>query len=280
MTEFGVVLFPTEYSIQPIPLAKALEERGFDSVFFTEHTHIPASRRTPHMSGNELPKEYWHLYDPFVALTACATATERLKVGTGICLVVEHHPITLAKQAASLDRLSNGRFIFGIGGGWNAEEMENHGVDFTKRWKVVRETVLAMREIWTKDEPEFHGEFVDFDPIWSYPKPFTPGGPPVWLGAASKWSYDRVAEYCDGWFPTFGIEDDALPMLESALKNRGRELSDVTLATLEMSPDEASINSKVEGGYQHIIFSIPPEGEEVVLPMLDQYAKLAEKMRG
>ena len=188
MTEFGVLIFPTEYSIQPMQLAKALEERGLDSLFFTEHTHIPNSRRTPHMSGNELPKEYSHLYDPFVALTACAAVTERLKVGTGICLVVERDPITLAKEAASLDRLSNGRFIFGIGGGWNAEEMENHGVDFANRWKVVREKVLAMRELWTKDEAEFHGEFVDFDPVWSYPKPVTPGGPQVKMLFCRCWT--------------------------------------------------------------------------------------------
>ena len=258
-----------------LDIAMALEERGLDSVFFTEHSHIPTSRRTPHMSGKPLPKEYLHLYDPFVALTACAAVTQRLKVGTGICLVVERDPITLAKEAASLDRLSNGPFIFGIGGGWNAEEMENHGVDFARRWKVVREKVLAMRELWTRDEAKFHGEFVDFDPVWSYPKPVTPGGPPVWMGASSNWSYDRIAEYFDGWLPLAAIADQGeehLARLRSALKNLRRELSDITLAMIAVPPDEAFVESQVEQGFSHLLFHLPTATEDVILPMLDTYA--------
>lgn len=280
MAEFGVVLFPTEYSIQPVQLAKALEERELDSVFFCEHTHIPASRKTPYPPGGDLPKEYIHLYDPFIALTACAAVTEKLKVGTGICLVVERDPITLAKEIASLDRISNGRFILGIGAGWNAEEMENHGVDYTKRWKVVREKILAMKELWTKDEAEFHGDYVDFDPVWSYPKPVTPGGPPIWMGATSKWSYDRIAEYCDGWLPIAGMDEGHVPEIESALTNRGRSLSDITLAMFGVPPDEDFIKDRMEKGFSHLVFGIPPEGEDVVLPLLDQYAEIAAKMRG
>ena len=166
MTEFGALMFPTDYAIRPAALAKAIEERGMDSLFFPEHTHIPVSRKTPFPGGGELPKEYSNTYDPFVALASCAAVTERIKLGTGICLVVERDTITLAKEISTLDRISNGRFILGIGAGWNAEEMENHGIEFKNRWKVVREKTLAMKELWTKDEAEFHGDFVDFDPVW------------------------------------------------------------------------------------------------------------------
>ncbi|MBT4163144.1 MAG: LLM class F420-dependent oxidoreductase [Gammaproteobacteria bacterium] len=280
MSEFGIVIFPTAYSMQPVELAKAVESRGLDSIFVPEHTHIPASRRTPYPAGGDLPKEYSNTYDPFVFLTACAAVTEHIKLGTGICLVVERDVLTLAKEIASLDRISDGRFILGIGAGWNAEEMENHGIDYSKRWKVVREKILAMRELWTKDEAEFHGEFVDFDPVWSNPKPVQPGGPPVWMGATSKWSYDRIAEYCDGWLPIAGLDDGHLPKIEEALVNRGRKLSDITLAMFGLPPDEDFINSKIEEGYTHFCFGVPPESADTVLPMLDQYAAIAEKIRG
>src|SRR5215475_11250144 len=169
--DFGVVMFPTEYAIQPDELARALEERGFESLWVPEHTHIPASRKSPWPGGGSLPREYWSAYDPFVALTAAAAATRRLRLGTGICLVIERDPIVTAKEVATLDRLSGGRVVFGIGGGWNAEEMDHHGTAFKTRWRVLRERVLAMKEIWTKDEAEFHGEFVNFDKIWSQPNP-------------------------------------------------------------------------------------------------------------
>ncbi|MGK0472555.1 MAG: putative F420-dependent oxidoreductase, partial [Candidatus Azotimanducaceae bacterium] len=216
MTNFGVQIFPTDQTIGPIELAKAVEERGLDSLFFPEHTHIPTSRKTPFPGGTDLPEWYWRTHDPFVALTAAAAVTSRIKIGTGICLVIERDPIVLAKECASLDVLSNGRFILGIGAGWNVEEMENHGASFKNRWKIVREKILAMREIWNKDEAEFHGEFVDFDPIWSWPKPLQAGGPPVWLGANSKWTFDRVAEYCDGWMPIGGMGRDGMENLNEA----------------------------------------------------------------
>ena len=279
MTEFGVVIFPTEYSIQPLELARAVEERGLDSIFVPEHTHIPASRRTPYPAGGELPKEYSHTYDPFVFLTACAAVTERIRLGTGICLVVERDVLTLAKEIASLDRISGGRFVLGIGAGWNAEEMENHGIEFKHRWKVVREKILAMKELWTKDEAEFHGDFVDFDPVWSNPKPITPGGPPIWMGATSKWSYDRIAEYCDGWLPIAGLEADHLPGIEAALLKRGRQLSDITLAMFGMIPDKDLVQSKIDAGFSHLAFGLPPEPADEVLPLLDDYASFAESMR-
>ena len=167
---FGVSTFPTDYAIQPVQLAKAVEERGFDSLFFPEHTHIPASRATPFPGGGDLPKQYWHAHDPFVAFGACAAVTERISLGTGICLVVERDPITLAKEIASLDMISNGRAIIGIGAGWNREEMENHGASYRHRWAITREKVLAMREIWNNDAAEFHGEHVNFDPICVLPQ--------------------------------------------------------------------------------------------------------------
>src|SRR6266850_5971708 len=161
--KYGVAMFPTDYAIQADALARELEARGFESLWFPEHTHIPASRKSPWPGGGDLPKDYWHTHDLFVSMMAAAAVTKTIKVGSGICLVIEHDPILMAKEVASVDFLSNGRMIFGIGGGWNAEEMENHGTDFKKRWKILRERVLAMKEIWTKEEAEFHGEFVRFD---------------------------------------------------------------------------------------------------------------------
>src|SRR5580693_4064334 len=201
MATFGAMMFPTDYAIQPVELAQAVEARGLDSLFFPEHTHIPTSRKSPWPGGGDLPTEYWHTHDQFVALTAAAVATKRIKLGTGVCLVIERDPIVLAKEVASLDMISGGRVLFGIGGGWNVEEMENHGANSKKRWKTVREKILAMREIWTKEEAEFHGEIVNFDKIWSYPKPVQPGGPPVLMGSGSKKVFERVADYCDGWLP-------------------------------------------------------------------------------
>src|SRR5881398_3208480 len=189
---YGVVMFPTEYAMAPDDLARALEERGFESVWFPEHTHIPASRRSPWPGGGELPRDYWSSYDPFVALMAAGAATKRLKLGTGICLVIERDPITTAKEVATLDLLSGGRVLFGIGGGWNREEMENHGTDPTRRFAVMRERMLAMREIWTKDEAEYHGTFVDFDPIWSWPKPVQRPHPPVLVAGNGAGTLERV----------------------------------------------------------------------------------------
>lgn len=279
MTQFGALIFPTDYSIQPAVLAKAIEERNLDSIFFTEHTHIPASRRTPYPVGGELPKEYIHTYDPFIALATCAAVTTRIKLGTGICLIVERDVITLAKETASLDRLSGGRLILGIGAGWNAEEMENHGINYDERWAVVREKVLALRQLWTQEAAEFHGKHVNFDPVWSQPKPLQKNGPPIWLGAMSKWSYDRIAEYCDGWLPVAGLPEDQLPKVAAAMKARDRSMSELTLGMFGVPPDEAFIQQKMEQGYSHLVFGLPCAGEDVVLPLLDQYARVAESMR-
>jgi probable F420-dependent oxidoreductase len=195
----GVFYFPADYGIDIAELARALEERGFASLYVPEHTHIPTSRKTPFGGGGELPKRYSHTHDPFVALSFAAAATKKLLVGTGICLIPERDPIVTAKCVASLDRLSGGRFIFGIGGGWNVEEMENHGARYETRFKLLRERVLAMKALWTREQAEFHGEFVNFDPVWQYPKPKQKPHPPILLGGETDHTIRRVVEFCDGW---------------------------------------------------------------------------------
>jgi len=276
---FGVTMFPTDYAMDPASLARAVEERGLDSLFFPEHTHIPASRETPFPGGGELPREYSHTHDPFVALGTCAAVTERIRLGTGVCLVIERDPIQLAKEVASLDRLSGGRLVLGVGAGWNREEMENHGASYPRRWSILREKILAMRRIWTEDEAEFHGDWVDFDPIWSWPKPLQAGGPPVWVGANSRWSYDRVAEYGDGWMPIGGRDSIDLAPMREALERRDRRLEDLDLALFGAPADEASLRGCLEQGYDELVFWVPPQDADRVLPRLDALAALAESLR-
>lgn len=281
MTHYGVTIFPTDYSIQPVPLARAVEERGLDSIFVTEHTHIPTNRRTPWPGGTDLPKDYWHTHDPFVALSAMAAVTERIQLGTGVCLVVERDPIQLAKEVASLDMISEGRVILGVGAGWNAEEMENHGVDFKTRWKLVREKVLAMKTIWTEDEPEFHGEFVDFDKLWSWPKPVQKGGPRIWLGAQSKWAFDRAVDYCDGWMPIAlqGGLAEGIESLAKACDRGGRDFAAMDKAIFAATPTEEACRANETLGYTAQMFALPSEPEDKILPRLDRLAKLAQSLR-
>ena len=279
MARFGVSMFPTDYAIQPVPLARAVEERGLDSLFFPEHTHIPASRLSPWPGGPELPRDYWHTHDPFVALAACAAVTERIRLGTGICLVIERDPIVLAKEVASLDMISNGRVILGIGAGWNREEMENHGANFKQRWAIVREKVLAMKQVWTQDNAEFHGEHVNFDAIWSWPKPVQPGGPPIWIGANTKWTFDRVAEYADGWMPIGGMGSGAMDRLREACAKRGRDVAEIQLALFGAPLDEAQARGRLEQGFGDLVFNLPSEGADKTLPRLDRIAALAERLR-
>src|SRR6266542_4407373 len=205
------MMFSTDYAVAPDEFARMVEERGFESLFFPEHTYIPASRETPYPAGGDLPQEYSHTYDPFVALTAAAAATERLRVATGICLVVERDPITTAKEVASLDRLSGGRFLFGVGAGWNVEEMANHGTDAGRRFGVMRERIEAMKAIWTEDEASYHGRYVDVDPIWSWPKPLQEPHPPIIVGGNGEHVLDRVIAYGDEWMPNRIESVDELP---------------------------------------------------------------------
>jgi probable F420-dependent oxidoreductase len=279
--KFGAFIFPTEYAIHPAELGRALEERGFESLFVTEHTHIPAARQSvwPHGGGGEPPRDYWSTYDPFVALTVAACATETLRIGTGICLVPEHDPIVLAKQVASLDLLSGGRFVFGIGGGWNWEELANHGVSFGERWDVVREHVEAMKAIWSSDEATYAGEHVRFERIWQWPKPLQQPHPPILLGAERGAALRRVVDYCDGWMPAGLLGQDLrdhTAELRRLAADAGRPAPSVTV--FGCPPDEEVIALHEEAGAERILFRLPSEGgREAVLPLLDELAAVVER---
>ncbi len=280
MARSGIIIFPTDETIQPVELAQAVEARNLDSLFLPEHTHMPLGSSSPFMPDGVVPEFYKRTHDPFVALAACAAVTERITLATGICLVVQRDPITLAKEIASLDRISNGRVLLGIGAGWNAPEMENHGVPFDRRWRVLREKIMAIKTIWSEDEPEFHGEFVNFDPMWSYPKPVQDGGPPIWIGANSKWVPDRVADYADGWMPINGRDGGGnVTLLRQACEKRGRDFAEIALGLFMAPNDEAELNARIEEGYREMIFGVPAAGRDVVLARLDEIAAIAEKIR-
>jgi probable F420-dependent oxidoreductase len=276
----GITMFATDYAIRIDDLARAVEERGFESLWVPEHTHIPASRRTPFPGGGELPREYSHTLDSFVALAAAAAVTKKIRIGTGICLVIEHDPIVLAKEVASVDLLSNGRFELGIGGGWNAEEMENHGTEYKNRFKVLRERVLAMKEIWTKEAAQFHGEFVRFDPIWSWPKPAQKPHPPVLLGGESIHTLKRVVDFCEGWFPRARNEAallSGMDQLKQLAKQAGRDMKTISVSVFGTKPDAATLDKYASAGITRAIFRLPSETRETILPLLDQYAKLIRR---
>ena len=278
--DHGVVMFPTEYSMAPDELGRALEERGFESVWFPEHTHIPAIRRSPWPGGGDLPREYWSAYDPFVALMAVAGATKRLKLGTGICLVIERDPITTAKEVATLDRLSGGRVLFGIGGGWNAEEMENHGTVYKTRFARLREQVLAMKEIWTKDEAAFHGAHVNFDPIWAWPKPAQKPHPPVLLGGESGHTLQRVVDFCEGWFPRGRAHEviaSGMTDLKARAARAGRDMKTISVSVFGARPDEATLEGYQAAGVNRAILRLPSAGRDEILPLVDQWSKLVSR---
>jgi probable F420-dependent oxidoreductase len=285
MAEFGLVAIPTHYTIQPAEFGRWAEAHGFESVWFGEHSHIPTSRKTPFVMGGELPEYYKQFFDPFIGLAAAAAVTEKLKVGTSVCLVPEHNTINLAKTVACLDRVANGRLLMGIGAGWNAEEMADHGVDYKDRWKVTRERILAMREIWTKEVAEFHGKFVNFDPMWCWPKPVQAGGPPVLMGAWSKFVPARVAEYCDGWIPVDAGVDLArgIEAIRREVERRGRSFKDIDLSVMtafDMAPAgglEGRVRELVELGFHRVLFLVPTAKPDGQWPTLERYAELIRK---
>jgi probable F420-dependent oxidoreductase len=277
--KFGLVMFPADYAISAVELGRAAEEHGFESLWFPEHTHIPASRRTPWPGGADLPQEYWHTLDPFVALGAVAAVTSRLRLGFGVCLVVERDPITTAKEVASLDHLSGGRVLFGVGGGWNLEEMANHGTDPGRRWKLLRERVEAMKAIWTQDNAEYHGELVDFDPIWSWPKPVQKPHPPVIVGGNGPRSLERVVRYGDGWMPIVGRGGDfgdRIAELRRLAEAAGRDPG-IPVTLWGARPDPDAIERALELGIDRLIFVLPPTGREEVLPRVERFAELARR---
>jgi len=279
--KLGITIFATDYAMRPDDLAQACEERGFESVWFPEHTHIPASLRTPPPIGTKVPRYLWHLHDLFVTLTAAAVVTKTIKIGSGICLVVEHDPITLAKAVASVDQLSHGRLLFGIGAGWNVEEMEHHGMPFARRWTVLRERIEAMKRIWTQEAAEYHGEFVNFEPIWSYPKPFQQPHPPILLGTLAAKGLHRVVQYCDGWIPTGATLRDlptAIAELHARAEQAGRKPSEVPVSLFGVADDEPTLHRCQELGVERVVLTVPSRERDQVLPLLDKYAALVAKV--
>jgi probable F420-dependent oxidoreductase len=275
--QVGAFHFPTDYGIDIRELARALEERGFDSLFVCEHTHIPVSRRTPFPGGGELPKRYAHTHDPFVALAFAAQATRTLKIGTGIALIPQRDPIITAKSVASLDLLSGGRFIFAIGGGWNVEEMENHGARYETRFKLLRERVLAMKALWTKEQAELHGQLVSFDPVWLYPKPKQKPHPPVLLGGESDHTIKRVIEFCDGWFPRARGDftpGKAVDRLRRAAMASGRDPATLSITVFNAPADKAALAPYREAGIERVLIEVPDRSRDDVLRLLDQKAML------
>ncbi|MGA8217844.1 MAG: LLM class F420-dependent oxidoreductase [Solirubrobacterales bacterium] len=245
--DFGVSYFPTDEAIEPAVLARLAEERGFESAFVTEHTHIPASRETPYPAGGELPREYWRIYDPFVSLATMAAATDRIKLGTAICLLVERDPITTAKQVASVDRLSGGRMLFGVGAGWNLEEMADHGTDPKRRFGILRERVEACKAIWTEEEASYQGKFVDFDRIVCRPAPLQMPHPPVLVGGNGPTVHKRVLAYGDGWFPNRIPPDDQMIARVEELQRLGEEAGRGSIpVTLQIPPRDLSVLERYE----------------------------------
>jgi probable F420-dependent oxidoreductase len=273
--DYGIAIFATDYAVDPGRFAAIAEERGYESVFFPEHTHIPVSRATPYPGGGDLPEPYSHTHDLFVALTAAAAATERIKIGSGICLVTERDPIVTAKEVASVDALSGGRLIFGVGAGWNLEELRHHGTDPDSRFRLMRERVEAMKAIWTQDEAEYHGKLVDFDPIWSWPKPAQKPHPPVMIGGMGKRVVERVLAYGDGWFPQPGRAPHEefmkrLGELRSAADAAGRPLPEMT--AFGAKPDPVLIEDYAAAGVTRTVFWLPSVQESELMGSLDKIA--------
>jgi probable F420-dependent oxidoreductase len=271
-------MFMTDQAMAPADFARAVEARGLHSLYIPEHTHIPTSRRTPSPTGDaELREEYKRTLDPFVALSAAAAVTERILVGTGVCVVAQHEPIVTAKAIATLDHLSGGRFVFGIGFGWNADEIEHHGVAMAERRAVAREHVLAMRELWTRDVASFHGEFVRFSDSWSWPKPVRTGGPRVLIGGApGPKLFAHIAEYADGWIPIGGSGiRAALGALEQACDAAGRDRGELRIVPFGTIPDAGKLEYYASLGIDEVVLRVPSAGPDRVLPVLDEYATLA-----
>jgi probable F420-dependent oxidoreductase len=273
--KFGVTIFPTEYTISVPELARATEDLGFESLWVPEHTHIPAERRSPWPGGAELPREYSHALDPFLALTAAASVTTNLKLGTGVCLLIERDPITTAKEVATLDYLSQGRFLFGIGGGWNLEEMQNHGTNPEQRWKLLRERALAMKQIWTQDEATFNGELVNFLKVWQWPKPVQKPHPPVVIGGNGPHTLKRVIDYGDEWMPIVGrgsrgVEDGMLELQRMAEEARR---GPIPVSVWGVRPEPEAIDHWLSQGVDRIVFGLPAAGRDQVLPRLERYAE-------
>jgi probable F420-dependent oxidoreductase len=281
--QIGAAMFFTDYSIGAADLARALEERGFESVWAPEHSHIPLSRQSPFPGGGELPKQYHDVMDPFVSLSSAAAVTNTIKLGTGVCLVIQRDTIQTAKLAASLDQVSRGRFLFGIGGGWNRDEMEDHGTVFATRFKKMREQIEAMRVIWTESKPEYHGEIVDFPPMMTWPKPVQKPHPPVIVGGMFPHAARRAIRYGNGWIPhsrrpQYEDVTDYLPQFREMLKEAGRDLAEVPVTVWGVPPDLDRLKRYREQDVSRGVVQLAPEPADKTLPILDRWAELIDKL--
>ncbi|MBC81207.1 MAG: LLM class F420-dependent oxidoreductase [Gammaproteobacteria bacterium] len=275
----GVSIFATDFSIGMDELAPEIESRGFESLFVPEHTHIPTSRQSSWPGGADLPKEYWHTFDPFVSLSFAAANTKTLKIGTGICLLPQRDTLVTANLVASLDRMSGGRFIFGIGGGWNREEMAHHGTSYDKRFARMAEQVKAMQALWSNDAAEFHGEQVDFSESWSYPKPVQTPHPPIILGGETDYTLRRVVDYCDGWLPRARHGFDAvknIARLQKIADESGRDMSTLSISVFGAPAEENTLTEYRDAGINRVLLSLPSAPRDEVLPILDSYAALID----
>ncbi len=280
--KFGIYIFATDYSISPVELAQAAEARGFESIFFPEHTHIPSSRLSPWGGGPELPKQYIHVYDPFIAMAMAAASTSSIRVGTGVCLLVERDPIVTAKAIATLDSLSGGRVDFGVGGGWNREEMKNHGTEYSTRWKLLRERVEAMQVIWTQELASYDGEFVKFDKIWSWPKPAQRPHPPIIVGGDGPRTLKRVVRYGDEWMPnnrgdTAETLKEKIPRLQEMASEAGRSAIPVSL--FAAPPDARELQALNATGVDRFIFTIATQARDAALTQLDALTAVMRELR-
>ncbi len=274
--EIGVTIHATDKAMSPIDLAREAEARGFHSLYIPEHTHIPISRRTPAPTGTQrLGEEYLRSLDPYIALAAAASVTETIRLGTGIGLPAQHDPITFAKEIATLDLVSNGRLVLGVGFGWNEEEMENHGVAFKRRRARVREHMLAMQVLWTDEVAEFHGEFVNFEASWQWPKPVQKPRPRILIGGgAGPKLFDHIAEYADGWMPIGGAGlQEALPRLQAALAARDRDPATLHIVPMGIHPDPAKLDYYAEVGVTEAVLRLPSAAADSVLPVLDEFTR-------
>jgi len=269
--KFGVAIFPTEYAVSMSELAPASEELGFESLWVAEHSHIPVSRLSNWPGGADLPKQYAHTMDPFIALTVAAMASRTIRLATGICLLIQRDPIHTAKEVASVDLVSNGRFIFGVGAGWNREEMADHGTDFSTRWKLLREKVEAVKAIWTQEEAEYHGEMVDFGPMWCWPKPVQKPHPPLLLGGSGPKILERVVRYADGWMPNRGDTVERIPELQEMARAAGRGPIPVSVYP---KPVASEIERMAGAGVERCIYYVPPDGRDQALAKLEELGRM------
>jgi len=277
--DFGASMFFTDYSMGPGELARALEERGFESVWAPEHSHIPSSRLSQPASGGVLGRQYYDVMDPFVTLTAAAMATRTLKLATGVCLVIQRDTIQTAKLVASLDQVSGGRFLFGIGGGWNQEEMADHGTAFKTRFKKMREQIEAMRAMWTEEEPEYHGELVSFPKMKIWPKPVQQPYPPVIIGGAFPHSARRAVRYGDGWVPnasrpSYADVTEFLPQFRQMAADAGRDPARLPVSIFGAPEDPDRLKRYRDQGIARVVVSLPSAKAGQILPMLDRWAGL------